>query len=171
MARKCKCQGCLKELTTDKAYKVEVNGRRKYYCSEDEYKDLVKQQEERQHCLDLIAKYMRLKFATPYIQKEVNKLIEFYDYIVIEKCFKENENTISWFLDNNENSSEFGKSRYIFTIIQNNINKTDKKHKKELEQLKQMFNQKQNEVDIEIMNIPENINQNRQISDISSFLD
>lgn len=171
MARKCKCQVCQKELTTDKAYKVNINGRSKYYCSEDEYRDLIKQQEDRQHCLELISKYMRLKFATPHIQKEVNKLKEYYDYIVIEKCFKENESTISWFLDNNDNSSEFGKSRYIFTIIQNNINKTDRKHKKELEEMKQMFNQSNNSVDIDIMNTIDNQTINRPISDISSFLD
>jgi YHS domain-containing protein len=170
MARKCKCQICSKELTNDKAFKVEINGRRKYYCSEEEYNDYVKQQDERQHCLDIVAKYMRLKFATPYIQKEINKLKEYYDYIVIEKCFKENESTISWFLDNNDNSSEFGKCRYVFTIIQNNINKTDKKHKKELEEMKQMFKENQNNIDIDIMNISET-QTTRPIADISSFLD
>jgi hypothetical protein len=171
LARKCVCKACKKELTTDKAYKVTINEKSKYYCSEDEYNDLLKEQEERNHCLEAISNHMRLKFVTPYIQKEINKLKEYYNYIVIEKCFKENEKVINWFLDNNENSSEFGKCRYIFTIIQNNINKTEKKHKKELEEMKLMFEQTQsNTIDVDIMN---NISQtpNRQVSDISSFLD
>ena len=171
MARKCKCQICQKELTTDKAYKVTINGRSKYYCSEDEYNDLIKQQEERQHCFDIVLKYMGLKFATPQVKQEVNKLKEYYEYRVIEKCFKENENAIHWFLNHNENSSVFGKCRYVFTIIQNNINKTDKRHKKDLEQMKAMFNQSQNNIDIDIMNLSENKESTRIVSDISNFLD
>lgn len=171
MARKCICQICKKELTTDKAFKVQEKDKRKYYCSQEEYEDFLKKQEEKQHCLQMIAEYMRLKFVTPCVKKEVNKLLEYYDYIVIEKCFKENEKSIVWFLDNNENSSEFGQCRYIFTIIQNNINKTDKKYKKELKQMQELFNKKQKDVNIEIMNISEDKQSTRQVSDISQFLD
>jgi hypothetical protein len=156
MARRCKCVICKKDLTTDKAYKVIINGKSKYYCCEEEYKNEEKQKNDRQHCLEFVAKSMRLKFATPSVQKEVNKLKEYYDYAVIERCFKENESSINWFLNNNEDSSDYGKCRYILTIIQNNINKTYKKYIKELEQMKSMF---KNEpvVELEIMNITENM--------------
>ena len=112
---------------------------------------------------------MRLKLATPFIQKEVNKLKEYYDYIVIERTFKDNEKSINWFLDNNEDSSEFGKCRYIFTIISNNINKTYNKYKKELSDMEAMFKQ-DDTVDIEIMNM-DNKQTKREVSDISQFLD
>lgn len=169
MARKCKCKKCKQELTTDKAYKVIINGKNQYYCNKEEYDNIIKEKEARQHCLEEIASYMRLKFATPFIQKEVNKLKEYYDYIVIERSFKDNEKSINWFLDNNENSSEFGKCRYVFTIISNNINNTYNKYKKELSDMKAMFKQ-DDTVDIEIMNM-DNKQSKREVSDISQFLD
>lgn len=173
MARRCKCSICKKDLTTDKAYKITNNkGKTTYYCTKEEYEQLIKEKQDKEHCLEMVAQYMRLKFATPIIIKEINKLHEYYEYIVIEKCFKENEKAINWFLDNNEDSSEFGKVRYCFTIIQNNINKTYQKHKKELEQIQGLFKIKQNEIDVNIINdISNNKPIRKDVNDISMFLD
>ena len=114
---------------------------------------------------------MRLKFCTPFVLKEINKLINYYDYPVIKRTFKDNIKSIDWFLDNNENNSEFGKVRYIFTIIQNNINKSAKDYKEEQEKMKSLF-KKENDIDIELINKLDNKNNKiNNIHDISNFLD
>lgn len=172
MPRKVICKICGKQLTNDKAYKVTINGKNKYYCTKEEYDNMIKQSEIKQDCLNYIAECMRLKFCTPFVLKEINKLINYYDYPIIKRTFKDNIDSINWFLDNNSNSSEFGKVRYIFTIIANNINKSAKTYKEEQEKMKKLFNKSNN--DIEIMNTMENNkikNNNTNIHDISSFLD
>lgn len=171
MARKCKCQICKKQLNTDIAYKIIKNNKNLYYCSKEEYDNNIKEQEIKCSCLDYIAQCMRLKFCTPFVLKEINKLINHYDYPVIKRTFKDNIKSIDWFLDNNENNSEFGKVRYIFTIIQNNINKSAKDYKEEQEKMKSLF-KKENDIDIELINKLDNKNNKiNNIHDISNFLD
>ena len=171
MARKCKCQICKKQLNTDIAYKIIKNNKNLYYCSKEEYDNNIKEQEIKHSCLDYIAQCMRLKFCTPFVLKEINKLINYYDYPVIKRTFKDNIKSIDWFLDNNENNSEFGKVRYIFTIIQNNINKSAKDYKEEQEKMRLLF-KKENDIDIELINKLDNKNNKiNNIHDISNFLD
>lgn len=171
MVRKCKCQICKKQLNTDIAYKIIKNNKNLYYCSKEEYDNNIKEQEIKRSCLDYIAQCMRLKFCTPFVLKEINKLINYYDYPVIKRTFKDNIKSIDWFLDNNENNSEFGKVRYIFTIIQNNINKSAKDYKEEQEKMKSLF-KKENDIDIELINKLDNKNNKiNNIHDISNFLD
>ena len=75
------------------------------------------------------------------------------------------------YIANNENNSEFGKVRYIFTIIQNNINKSAKDYKEEQEKMKSLF-KKENDIDIELINKLDNKNNKiNNIHDISNFLD
>lgn len=171
MSRKCVCQICKKQLTTDKAYKVRINDKNKYYCTEEEYNEFQSQKTHRDRCYEYISECMRVKFVTPFIKKEINKLKEYYDYNIIERCFKDNLKTINWFLDNNENSMEFGKCRYVFTIIQNNINSTYKKFKEEMRQKEILF-KVDNNMDIDIINNIEckTIDKNDAL-DISDFFE
>ena len=103
--------------------------------------------------------------------KEINKIAEYYEYIVIKKCFIENEKSIQWFLNNNENSTEYGKARYISTIILNNINKTLKKHKDEIKQMELLFAKNKNDIDINLIDSVEIKKRDKEINDISDFLD
>ena len=171
MARGCKCTYCKKQLNTDIAYKVVVNGRNKYYCNEEEYKQIQEEINSKNKCLETIITMLNVPFIQPVMLKEINLLRDFYSYIVIEKAFKDNEQSILWFLENKDNGSEFGKIKYIMTIIKNNINSTFKKYTQEQKDLQKIFNKVENqEVDIDIMNITIEV-QNNDISDISQFLD
>lgn len=171
MARGCKCTHCKKQLNTDIAYKVIVNGRNKYYCNEEEYRQIQEEIDNKNKCLETIMVMLNVPFIQPIMLKEINLLREFYSYIVIEKAFKDNEQSILWFLENKDNGSDFGKIKYIMTIIKNNINSTFRKYTQEQKELERMFNKSESqEVDIDIMNTTIEVKDNN-ISDISQFLD
>lgn len=171
MARGCKCTYCKKQLNTDIAYKVIVNGRNKYYCNEEEYRQIQEEIDNKNKCLETIMVMLNVPFIQPIMLKEINLLREFYSYIVIEKAFKDNEQSILWFLENKDNGSDFGKIKYIMTIIKNNINSTFRKYTQEQKELERMFNKSESqEVDIDIMNTTIEVKDNN-ISDISQFLD
>lgn len=169
MARKCKCTHCKKELTTDIAYKVTVNGKNKYYCTKEEYETIQNEINDKNKCLETISTILNIPFVPPMMVREINDLTKFYSYIVIDRAFKDNEKNIRWFIENRDSSSEYGKIKYIMTIIKNNINSTYKKYIKEQEQLTEMFKTNDKEIDMDIMNIT-NDGKSNDISDISEFL-
>lgn len=169
--RKCRCKLCGKELTTDVAYCVQGKVKM-YYCNEAEYNEVIKQQQIKNECMDYVAEVINMRFTPPAMIKLVNGLNEFYDYIVIKRAFKDNEETIQWVLSNKEFSSEFGKYKYIISIVLNNIDKSYKAYLKEQEELKKLFNQPNtNDIDIEILNSNRSEVKVKQNSDISMFLD
>ena len=173
MSRKVKCKICKKQLTTDTSFKVVRNGKNEYYCSEEEYNELLKEKEDRNKCLELIASVFNIEYCPPMVVKELNNISKHYDYKTIIDTLndKEVKSTIEWFLDNN--GFNFGTVRYVFTIIENNIDKIFKQRKKELEQIEKMLNgSAKNTIDIDIMNdIEENeTDKKKDIVDISDFL-
>ena len=170
MSRSVKCKICGNQLTNDIAYKVVVNGKNQYYCSDEEYNAKQKEKESKDKCLKTITEILGSKIVSPVMVKKVNELRKFYDYMVIDKTFKECANTISWALGSKDFNSEFAKTKYIISIVANNIDKVYKKHIKDLKDMERLFSK--NEVEPEIIDLDINrpIN-DRNISDISSFLD
>ena len=61
MARRCKCKGCGKELTTDKAFKDEKG---KYWCSSYEYELVKKEKETKEECFELMEDIMSVPFSS-----------------------------------------------------------------------------------------------------------
>lgn len=167
---KVKCQLCGNETTTDKAFRVKKGSRNLYYCSEEEYKKYQDQIDKKNKCYESIIRIMQVPMLSPVMIKEINKIANYYDYIVIEKCFNEQEQKIKWFLNNNEFSNEYGKARYIATIIQNNINNTYKKHMMTIKQMEKLFEKDKENIDIEIINITPNNEKRNKVNDISEFL-
>src|SRR5574344_309602 len=169
MARKCKCTHCKKELSTDIAYKATINGKNKYYCTKEEYETIQNEINDKNKCLETISTILNIPFVPPMMLREINDLTKFYSYIVINRTFKDNEKNIRWFIENRDSGSEYGKIKYIMTIIKNNINTTYKKYIKEQQQLVEMFKTNDKEIDMDIINIT-NDKQSNDISDISEFL-
>lgn len=169
---KCKCTLCGKETTTDKAFKTKKGSKNIYWCNEEEFNKHQDKINERNKCLETIVRMIQVPMLSPMMIKEINKIADFYDYVVIEKCFKEHEQNIKWFLDNNELSNEYGKARYIATIIKNNINNTYKKHIQEVKQMERLFEREKESIDVDIINM--DIDNERVITkktnDISDFL-
>ena len=173
MSRKVKCKICKKQLTTDTSFKVVRNGKNEYYCSEEEYNELLKEKEDRNKCLELIASVFNIEYCPPMVVKELNSIAKHYNYKTIMDTFndKEVKSTVEWFLDNN--GFNFGTVRYVFTIIENNIARVYKQRKEELAKIEKMLNgSAKNTIDVSIMNdIEENkTDKKKDIVDISDFL-
>lgn len=168
MSRQCKCQICGKTLYTNEAYRVSFNKKNKYFCSEEEYQKDLQLKKEKEDCYSVVAEIMEVPFITPMMKKEIGNLNQFYNFAIIEKTFKECEQNIKWFLSNNNSSSEYGKTRYVITIIQNNINSVAKKYK-QLQNTREKELQKIQTVDVDIINI--STNEVNNASDITQWLD
>lgn len=139
MARKCTCKICGKQLTVDIAYKVQQGKRNIYYCSEEEYTELAKKKEEQVKCFRNIAGILGVPVLSPILKKSINTLNEHYELIVIEKTFKEVEDTIRWFMKQKATSNEFANAKYILTVVQNNINRVHNKHREEQKKIESFF--------------------------------
>ena len=172
MARKCKCQICKTELMTDIAYKItDEKGKSKYYCSEDEYTQIIKEKEDKNRCISILGETLHIPYVPPVLIKEIDKIRKHYQYEVIYRTIKESESTIQWFISNNDEASEYAKARYIATVISNNINKVKKKYDAELKSMQELFKKAEIQtIDIDIMNNTSTSN-SKNISDISDFLD
>lgn len=172
MARKCKCKNCRTSLTTDIAYKVKEGDKNVYYCSKEEYDTVIKEKEDKNRCITLLCDVMRIPFAPPILIKEVNNLKQYYEYEVIIRAIKENGKTLNWFISNNADSSDYAKTRYIITVISNNINAIKKKYDKEQKEIERLFSKNDSVSDIQV-DIINNINKNNnsRVTDISDFLD
>lgn len=151
MGRRVKCKICGQVSNSDIAYRVTTKGKNTYYCNEEEYNELLKKRESAFRCEGVILNILNIPFISPMLKKELSEVSKFYTYEVIERTFKENEQQISWFLNNNANSTEFGKIRYVMAIVKNNINAIDKKYKAEQKRIKELFD-KQDNIDIDIIN-------------------
>lgn len=175
MARKCRCQICKAHLTTDVAFKVTKGSRNFYYCSEDEYTKVQKEAEARDNCYYTAARIMEVPMITPAMRKEINDLSKFYGYIVIEKTFKAQKEAIRRFLDRDHMGNEFGRVRYIMTIIKGNINPIYAKYMEEQKEITKLFKQSEynnTSIDVDIMNDLEvaAMPKRKPVSDISAWL-
>ncbi len=168
---KCKCKFCRKQLTTDIAYCVKVNERNQYYCTQEEYNKEQEKKKSKIECNNYIAEIMKMPYLTPAMIKLVNNLNSYYDYKIIKRAFKDNKDSIRWALENKEFNSEFSKSKYIMSIILNNIDKSYKANIREQEDINKLFDKTtSNSIDLEILNFEKKNIKNRKSTDISMFL-
>ena len=171
MARRVICKNCTNELTTDIAFKVtDEKGKNSYYCSKEEYEQMINEKTSKNKCLETIKEIMNIKMLPPIMVKKVNELRDFYDYIIIEKTFKESRESIEWSLESKEFNNEFTKAKYITSIVANNIDRVYKKHKKDMEDIERLF-KKQDEVMVDIVDTDISRTKTNDRSDISEFLD
>lgn len=173
MARKCKCFLCKKEGSTDTFYKVtDDKGKNKYFCSQDEYENDVKQKQKRKQLLEYVAvevlEYEEGQIVPPVIVKRIGELNKFYDFDVIMETFKQNKETIQYWIKNKNFTNEYGMSSYLMKIIEGNINDVYNKYK---HKLKQEHKQKNNDINLEIINdIQPVVKKNNDVG-ILAFLD
>lgn len=178
MSRRCKvkCKACGKELINLEAYKVSKNNKNIYYCNEEEYNSITKEENDKSTCLKGVAGILNIAMIPPVLSKQINILREFYEYPVILRTFKDKSSSIIWALENRTFNSEFSKYKYIITIIMNGIDDTKKAMDKERRDMEKLFesNKDSNDraIEIDIMNSSnfEIKNTKNNKSDISEFL-
>ena len=123
MAR-AQCQCCKKQLDTKEAFKVEVNGKNKYWCNEECYKITV---EEREKQAKIKAEYDEIYEITKEIfgyefvgysllKREVMDWEKIGDRQKIIAYLNENKNWLSDVM-NKEFSNDYNRVRYYSAIV------------------------------------------------------
>ena len=107
------------------------------------------------------------------MRKKINELAKYYEYQVIYRCFKADRDKIRFWANNKTFNNEHALVSYIMAIISANINDINKQYKKEQEDLKKLFEEPKNDIDLDILN---SINETpkgkpKVDNDISDFLD
>jgi hypothetical protein len=175
MGRKVVCKICKEKGDSDLFFHItDEKGRRKYYCSESEYNDFLYQKEQRRELLEFIAvevlKYEDGQIVPPVMTKKIQTLNEFYDYEVLKECFKQNMESIHYWIKVKNFQSEYGMASYIMKIIEGSVNDVYNgwKHKKKVQEKQQSEN-----ADVDIMNQLENntVKKNENDEGILAFLD
>ncbi|WJV20807.1 hypothetical protein QU593_10355 [Rossellomorea marisflavi] len=175
MGRKVVCKICKEKGDSDLFFfTTDEKGRRKYYCSESEYNDFLNQKEKRYKLLDYIAveilKYEEGQIVPPVMTKKIQALNEFYDYEVLKECFKQNKESIHYWIKVKNFQSEYGMASYIMKIIEGSVNDVYNswKHKKRV-----IERQETDKVNVDIMNQLENntVKKNENDEGILAFLD
>lgn len=124
MAR-CKCQCCKKQLDTKEAFKVEVNGKNKYWCNETEYKNELAQKKKIAEDKDKVYRLICDVFG----EQDIISTALYKEWAVWNKVAS-NEKIAQYLEENYDylnsvitrlHSSEYAKIRYLSTIIRDKI--------------------------------------------------
>lgn len=128
----CKCRFCKAKLTTAIAYKVEIENKKFYFCSDEHYRKFLleqnehkKKQENAQQLKDrfhnLFCEILGVKGITNTAlwkeKQEINKV--FSDEIIIA-YLEENKEWIKVSVGK-LSGGEYGKIRYVSTILKNKL--------------------------------------------------
>lgn len=178
MARQVKCQICSNKGDSDVFYRVEVNGKNKYYCSKEEY-DSVQAEKNKyneliEYVSDEIIGYEKgQKFPTS-LTRRIAELHKFYSYEVIKYAFQFKKDDIIYYTKTKDFQSEYHMISYIMAIVEGNINDVYKAWKRKQEQ-ELKANSIVNTVDV---NLFDEVNEKAEIKpiiknnrDISAFLE
>lgn len=174
MARKVKCQICGKELTNETAFKVPKGKRNLYYCTQEEYDYMIGEKGRRDKFYKFLEEELNQKYIPPMMVKEINTLVDKFEYETIRLTFVECRDAIQKQLQKVHNQLEYNTTRYIMSIIGNNINRVDKKRQEEIEDLKNMFsieNKINDNLDLMDMDLGLSPHSKKDTNDISDFLD
>jgi len=136
MARLVKCQRCGNKISSDMAFKNPINvekTRFKYYCSEDEFNEAMKEEQIKlieqdkykslmSFVLENLLGYEKGMIFPSSLVKRIQKLRGFYTYEIIRETFDQCKDNILWAINNKGFESEFGMTSYIMTIVESKIN-------------------------------------------------
>ena len=119
MPRQVKCQDTGWLTTSDKAYKAPNN---KYYSSQAAYEKIFERNEWRRKCIDELSEvvYGDVKMIIPPMALKL--LNDFEDYHALYMTIVEQSEHIRRSVETKSFSSDYGRFKYIFAIIQNNYN-------------------------------------------------
>lgn len=174
VGRMVKCKICKTKGDSDVFFRVtNEKGVNSYYCNQDEYEHMINEQQKRYDLLKYVAEdilaYEDGQIVPPSMVKKIGQLNEFYDFEVIYETFKQNKETIQYWINTKGFTSEYGMASYVMKIIEGNINDIYKswKYKKQQE-----VKQENTFVDVELI---EQMNEVKTVTKsddgISGFLD
>ena len=131
-----------------------------------------KEQAIKEECYKYAEELINLPYSA-LMRKKINELAKYYEYEVIYRCFKANRDKIHFWAINKTFNNEHALISYVMAIISANINDINKQYKKEQEDLKKLFEEPKNDIDLDILNSFDETPKGkpRVDNDISDFLD
>ena len=124
-----KCKSCGEKVDRDKAYKIVVNGKNNYYCSEDEYSKLKENQLIKNNTYSVIYEIFGRRVTNTILFKEIGELDKIYTYKTILSYLNDNKTYLESVMSK-DFSSEYAKIRYFTAILKNNL--SDYKEEKKI---------------------------------------
>lgn len=113
------CKICKKKIERDAAYKIIINGKNQYYCSEKEYLDDLEEKQSRFEVFE-ICKEILGGTTNTLIFKDMTEISSIHSYKKIKGYLLENKDKLNGFMNRNFNG-EYGKIKYFMVIVKNNI--------------------------------------------------
>ncbi|ATF13561.1 hypothetical protein A616_16725 [Brevibacillus brevis X23] len=173
MGRKCVCKICNKKGTTDLYYCVaDEKGKKKYYCSQDEYDAFMINKFSKETLFKYIAlevfQYEEGQIIPPVLIKKINTLNQFYNYEVIHECFITCKDDIQYWTKNKQFKNEYGMVSYVMRIIESRINDVFNKWK---HRVKLETKQDSSSIDLLINGIDDVVTNKKDNTGILDFLD
>jgi YHS domain-containing protein len=114
------CKACKIKIEKESAYKVKRNDKNEYYCNEKEYIHVQQEKSARLKVLELVNDIFGYVVINTVLQKEISEIAHIYTYTAIASYMQDNLQYIQKFM-NKDFSNEYGKIRYLCTIIKNNL--------------------------------------------------
>jgi len=115
----CKCH-VGKKIDRDTAFKVIVNNKNEYYCTEKEYLKIIEGKESRKFLILKINDVFGYVITNTALSKELSEISKVYPYTKISSYVTDNMNELQKFMSKSFNN-EYGKIRYFSTILKNNL--------------------------------------------------
>ena len=118
MLVKCKCHS--EKIDRGTAFKVIINNKNEYYCTEEDYLRIQNDKETRKNLLDKINNIFGYVITNTILYKELSEITKVHSYSKINSYVNENSQMLEKYMGKSFNN-EYGKIKYFTTIIKNNI--------------------------------------------------
>jgi YHS domain-containing protein len=116
-----KCKICGNKIDRTIAYKVIINEKNNYYCSEDEYTNYKKAQDIKNNTYSLIYKIFGRTITNTILFKEISELSDIYTYDKLLSYIDKNYQYLASVMSKNF-ISEYAQIRYFTAILKNSLN-------------------------------------------------
>lgn len=115
-----KCKICNHKIDRDNSYKILLNGKNNYYCSEKEYNEWLSNKKIKDNTYSLIYDIFGRKVTHTILYKEVDELSNVYTYSKIFAYLKENYDYLCKVMSK-EFAGEYAQIRYFTAILKNSL--------------------------------------------------
>lgn len=116
-----KCRICGRRLNRDSAYKIIKQDKNQYYCSSDEYNQMLLEKSCKQNICSILEDVLNNNVNYSLLVKEINALTKKHSCFKVLHYLQDNKDYLEQIAYNKTFSSDYGKIRYIFTVVANNI--------------------------------------------------
>lgn len=116
-----KCRICGNKIDKKEAYKVVINDKNHYYCSESEYENYKKEQDNQSKIIEMINEIFGHVVHSTALYKEIQKAKKCYGSGKILNYLIQNKDKLTYIISGKNFANEYNAIRYLFAILHNNM--------------------------------------------------